>query len=78
MQALRIISEDHSNLWRLTTTIDHVAGEIEDGAPVCAQLLGRDGLPLLAPFKSSWVALRSRDKRCTYCRRVLRDRIGPH
>lgn len=34
MQALRIISEDHSNLWRLTTTIDHVAGEIEEGAPV--------------------------------------------
>ena len=30
MQALRIISEDHSNLWRLTTTIDHVADEIED------------------------------------------------
>ena len=34
MQALRIISEDHSNLWRLTTTIDHVADEIEEGAPV--------------------------------------------
>ena len=34
MQALRIISEDHSNMWRLATTIDHVAGEIEDGAPV--------------------------------------------
>lgn len=34
MQALRIISEDHSNLWRLASTIDHVAGEIEDGIPV--------------------------------------------
>jgi branched-chain amino acid transport system ATP-binding protein len=34
MQALRIISEDHSNMWRLATTIDHVAGEIEDGALV--------------------------------------------
>lgn len=34
MQALRIISEDHSNMWRLATTIDHVAGEIEDGAQV--------------------------------------------
>ena len=34
MQALRIISEDHSNLWRLTTTIDHVADEIEQGTPV--------------------------------------------
>ena len=36
MQALRIISEEHSNLWRLATTIDHVADEIEDGAAVDA------------------------------------------
>jgi branched-chain amino acid transport system ATP-binding protein len=34
MQALRIISEDHSNLWRLASTMDHVAEEIENGAPV--------------------------------------------
>lgn len=34
MQALRIISDDHSNLWRLASTIDHVADEIEGGAPV--------------------------------------------
>lgn len=34
MQALRIISEDHSNLWRLATSIDHVAEEIEAGAAV--------------------------------------------
>jgi len=34
MQALRIISEDHSNLWRLATTIDLVAEEIESGATV--------------------------------------------
>lgn len=34
MQALRIISEDHSNLWRLATTIDHVADEIEGGTKV--------------------------------------------
>jgi branched-chain amino acid transport system ATP-binding protein len=34
MQALRIISEDHSNLWRLATTIDHVAEEIEGGERV--------------------------------------------
>ncbi len=32
MQALRIISEDHSNLWRLVTTIDQIADEIDDGA----------------------------------------------
>ena len=36
MQALRIISEDHSNLWRLATTIDQVAEEIEGGAAVDA------------------------------------------
>ncbi len=34
MDALSIISQDHSNLWRLATTIDIVAGEIEDGAPI--------------------------------------------
>lgn len=34
MQALRIISEDHSNMWRLATTIDHVADDMADGAPV--------------------------------------------
>ena len=34
MQALRIISEDHGNMWRLATTIDQVAEEIEGGAPV--------------------------------------------
>ena len=34
MQALRIISEDHSNLWRLATTIDLVLEEIEGGASV--------------------------------------------
>lgn len=34
MEALRIISQDHSNLWRLATTIDHVAEEIEGGAPI--------------------------------------------
>lgn len=34
MQALSIISEDHSNLWRLATTIDMVAEENEGGAPV--------------------------------------------
>lgn len=33
MDALRLISEDHNNLWRLATTIDQLAGEIEGGAP---------------------------------------------
>jgi branched-chain amino acid transport system ATP-binding protein len=34
MQALRIISEEHSNLWRLATTMDHVVEEIVEGAKV--------------------------------------------
>ncbi|MCW2311100.1 branched-chain amino acid transport system ATP-binding protein [Rhodoferax antarcticus] len=34
MDALNIISQDHSNLWRLATTVDQVATEIEDGAAV--------------------------------------------
>ena len=36
MQSLRIISEDHSNMWRLATTLDHVAEEIEGGTQVDA------------------------------------------
>ena len=34
MDALTLISQDHSNLWRLAITVDHVASEIEAGAPV--------------------------------------------
>ena len=34
MDALSIISQDHSNLWRLATAVDQVATEIEDGAAV--------------------------------------------
>lgn len=34
MDALSIISQDHSNLWRMATTVDQVATEIEAGAPV--------------------------------------------
>jgi branched-chain amino acid transport system ATP-binding protein len=34
MDALTLISQDHSNLWRLAATVDQVAGEIEAGAPV--------------------------------------------
>lgn len=34
MDALTLISQDHSNLWRLATTVDHVASEIEAGAAV--------------------------------------------
>jgi branched-chain amino acid transport system ATP-binding protein len=34
MDALTLISQDHSNLWRLAITVDHVASEIEAGAAV--------------------------------------------
>ena len=34
MDALTIISQDHSNLWRLATTIDQVANDVEAGAPL--------------------------------------------
>lgn len=34
MDALNIISQDHSNMWRLAITIDHVATDIEQGTPV--------------------------------------------
>ena len=34
MDALRIISEDHNNLWRLATTVDQLATDMEAGAPL--------------------------------------------
>src|SRR5690606_40405303 len=34
MHALDIIQEEHRNLWRIATTIDWVAGELEAGEPV--------------------------------------------
>jgi branched-chain amino acid transport system ATP-binding protein len=34
MQALRIISEDHANLWRIATSLDQVAEEIDGGGAV--------------------------------------------
>lgn len=34
MDALTLISQDHSNLWRLATTVDQVASEIEAGAAI--------------------------------------------
>ena len=34
MDALRIISEDHNNLWRLATTVDQLAAEMEGGGPL--------------------------------------------
>ena len=34
MDALRIISEDHNNLWRLATTVDQLAADMESGAPL--------------------------------------------
>ena len=34
MEALRIITEEHQNLWRIATTIDQVADEMEAGGKV--------------------------------------------
>ena len=34
MEALRIITEEHQNLWRIATTIDQVADEMEAGSKV--------------------------------------------
>lgn len=34
MEALRIITEEHQNLWRVAVTLDLVAGEMEAGEPV--------------------------------------------
>ncbi|NJD24459.1 MAG: ATP-binding cassette domain-containing protein [Betaproteobacteria bacterium] len=34
MESLRIISEEHRNLWRIATTIDQVADEMAGGSPV--------------------------------------------
>ena len=34
MEALRVISEDHRNLWRIAATIDIVADEMEAGSKV--------------------------------------------
>lgn len=40
MDALRIISEDHNNLWRMAITVDQLALELEDGAALEPDFLG--------------------------------------
>jgi branched-chain amino acid transport system ATP-binding protein len=40
MDALRIISEDHNNLWRMAITVDQLAGELEAGEALEPQFLG--------------------------------------
>ena len=40
MDALRIISEEHQNFWRLATALDTLAGEIDAGAAVDAPFFG--------------------------------------
>lgn len=34
MESLRIITEEHQNLWRIATTLDMVADEIDAGSKV--------------------------------------------
>jgi len=31
MEALRIISDEHKNFWRIAVTLEHVADEIDQG-----------------------------------------------
>ena len=40
MEALRIISDEHRNLWAVTSTLEQVAGEIEAGAAIDPGFLG--------------------------------------
>ncbi len=40
MEALRIITEEHQNLWRIATTIDQVADEMEAGSKVDPAFFG--------------------------------------
>ena len=37
MEALRIITEEHQNLWRIATTLDMVADEIDGGGHVAGE-----------------------------------------
>ena len=39
MEALRIITEEHQNLWRIASTIDLVADEIDGGSKVVFELV---------------------------------------
>ncbi len=34
MQSLRIITEEHQNLWRIATTLDQVAAEVDEDSPL--------------------------------------------
>jgi len=51
MDALRIISEDHNNLWRMATTVDQLAGELEAGGALETQFLG-SVLDYIAQFEA--------------------------
>jgi hypothetical protein len=55
---------------RLGTQSTNTAHYVVDGAPLCAALKRKDGVPLLQHFKCSWVPLRSFDRKCGYCRRL--------
>lgn len=52
------------------TTSIQTAHYIEDGQPLCAKAVMKDGTPLLAEFLSSWVELRPFNRRCKICQRM--------
>ena len=53
------------------TQCTQTAHFIVDGAPLCAQAVTLDGRPRFAPFLSSWVELRSFDRRCKICSEMI-------
>ncbi len=75
MDALSSISQDHSNLWRLATTVDQVASEIEAGAP-----LETDFFNSAFDYIEQFVDRSHHPKEDDYLFRLLRQRspeIGP-
>jgi len=41
MEALRIISDEHKNFWRMAVTLEQVANELEAGASVAPAFSNR-------------------------------------
>jgi hypothetical protein len=63
---------------RPSTQATSTAHYVVDGAPLCAALKRKDGVPLLRHFKCSWVPLRAFDRKCGYCRRLESAKGGGH
>lgn len=88
MDALNLISQEHSNLWRLATTVDQVASEIEAGAPVeqpffnavfdyIAQFVDRSHHPKEDAYLFRLLRLRSAEAAAVLDSLQLEHREGP-